>query len=73
MDKNFGARLEAFRMSHEMSIEELAAASGVDADTIKSFEDGVSYPTVSCVRKLAHVLQVFPSTLLNIGKRHDNR
>lgn len=72
MDNNFGTRLKAIRMNREMSIEELAQFSGVDADTIKSFEECVSYPTVAGVRKLALALQVFPSTLLN-GKRHDNR
>lgn len=72
MDKNFGARLKAIRMNREMSIEELVAASGVAADTIKRFEECGVRPTVAGVRKLALALQVFPSTLLN-GKRHDNR
>lgn len=70
MDNNFGTRLKSIRMNREMSIEELAAASGVAAGTIKRFERRGVRPTLNCVRNIANVLHVLPSVLLNNGARY---
>jgi len=64
---NFGLRLSTLRKTREMTLEELAAATGIHASTIRRFERRGIRPTLAIALKLAKALSVPPSILLGLS------
>lgn len=60
-----GANLRRLRDERELSQEELAARSGVQAGEISRLERDLRDPRISTVLKLAKALQVEPGRLLD--------
>ena len=63
--KGFGSVLERYRHERALSIETLAAATGVPEPLIKCFETGDYGPTLTDFLRIAKGLDVLPCTLLN--------
>lgn len=61
---NFGARLKFLRMTRELSEDELARATGINASTIKRIERRGIRPSLPTVKKFADALNVQPGLLL---------
>lgn len=64
---NFGLRLSTLRKTREMTQEELAAATGIHAATIRRIERRGIRPTLAIALKLAKALSVPPSILLGLS------
>ena len=60
---NFGKRLKLLRLSRELSLEELAQATGLAVATIKRFERRGTRPSLPTVKKLADKLNILPNVL----------
>ena len=61
----FGRVLEQYRRERNLTIETLAAASGVAEPLIKCYEGGEYGSTFADFLRLAHGLDVPPGTFLN--------
>ena len=59
-------KLELWRSRRKMSIQELADKSGVNRATVSRIERRVSKPYGQTLGKLAEVLQVDPSELVEV-------
>ena len=68
MTENFGARLKFLRKSRELSADDLAEKSGINAATIKRIERRGIRPTIATVLKIARALNVQPALLLENDK-----
>lgn len=60
-----GARLLAARRAAELSVAEVASATGSSAETIRQYERGHRLPTLDRLADLARVLKTTPATLLD--------
>jgi transcriptional regulator with XRE-family HTH domain len=57
LKKIVGKKLKAIRLKHGMTIQELAAQSGVSSNMISRVERGLTIPSVQILMKLAVVFQ----------------
>jgi transcriptional regulator with XRE-family HTH domain len=62
--KQIGRRLKTLRIAREMSRAELAGRSGLSGEYLRKLEAGAQSPTVSTLQKVARVLGVKASTVL---------
>lgn len=62
--KKFGERIRALRESRDLSQPELAKATGLSRDKIKSYESGTAYPRVPGLYALADYFEVSIEWLL---------
>lgn len=60
----FGQNIRKLRRSKEITLEGLAAASGLSTTYIKSLEKGSQSPTLNTVFKIAKALGTSPEDLL---------
>lgn len=60
----FGQNIRKLRRSKEITLEGLAAASGLSITYIKSLEKGSQSPTLNTVFKIANALGASPEELL---------
>ena len=60
---NFGKRLKLLRMSREVSIKELAEATGLNVATINRIERRGQRPSLPTVKEIAKALHVLPNVL----------
>lgn len=60
----FGQNIRKLRRSKEITLEGLAAASGLSTTYIKSLEKGSQSPTLKTVFKIARALDTSPEDLL---------
>lgn len=61
----FGKVLREFREGKDISQEKLAEAAGLDRSFISLVERGLQTPNIVVLFKMAHVLEVKPSELIN--------
>ena len=64
----FGRALKRTRQGAEYSQEELALAAGVDRVYVSELERGLKSPTLRTVFKLAEVLEIQPSALVEAAE-----
>jgi transcriptional regulator with XRE-family HTH domain len=57
------ARIREFRLARNMSVEELAAKSGLSVDEVKIAEEGREEMTVPTVKSIARAFGVHPAVL----------
>ena len=60
-----GARVKKFREERELSIEELAQASGVGVDMIKALEEENLYPSLAPLQKIARAMNIRLGTFMD--------
>ena len=60
-----GARVQKFREERELSIEELAQASGVGVDMIKALEEENLYPSLAPLQKIARAMNIRLGTFMD--------
>lgn len=60
-----GSRIRKFREAREMTIEQLAETSGLNAEFIETLENESVYPTIGPLQKIAHALQVRLGTFMD--------
>lgn len=60
-----GSRIRRFREAKEMTIEQLAEASGLCAEFIETLEQESVYPTIGPLQKIAHALQIRLGTFMD--------
>lgn len=66
--KQFGDKLRSLRKQKGWSQEELAERCGLHRTYVSSVERGERNPTLRIIQKIAHALEVHPSTLLEGGE-----
>lgn len=62
---NFGENLRAARIERELTQEQVAELSGVQAGEISRIETGKRDPQVSTLLKIARALRVSPGKLID--------
>jgi transcriptional regulator with XRE-family HTH domain len=65
VEGNIGAKIQQLRLSHEMSVEELAEASHCNAELIESLEDGALVPSLTPLLMIARALGVRLGTFMD--------
>jgi len=72
-EKAFGLALREIRQEKKLSQEALALESGFDRTYISLLERGVRSPTIRAVVRLAEILEVRPSEIVETMERHLGR
>ena len=60
-----GPRIRKFREAKEMTREQLAETTGLDADFIRVLEEEGVYPTIGPLQKIAHALHIRLGTFMD--------
>ncbi|MDL2209769.1 cupin domain-containing protein [Desulfovibrio sp. OttesenSCG-928-O18] len=60
-----GSRIRKFREAKEMTIEQLAETSGLNAEFIETLENESVYPSIGPLQKIAHALQIRLGTFMD--------
>jgi len=63
-DRRFGERLKRFRQERDWTQSALAKKAKVDRSVIANYEQGVSFPPIPVLRRLALALQVSTDLLV---------
>ncbi|NTU84957.1 MAG: helix-turn-helix transcriptional regulator [Chloroflexales bacterium] len=69
IDAQVGERLRAARLRAVLTQGELASALGVDRSTVAKWESGERAMTVAALTRVAHVLGVTPTSILEGSRR----
>lgn len=67
LSRALAGNLRRFRLNLGLSVERLAALSGVDADELSVFERGAGTPSIAQLWKISTVLEVPFSSLFSVG------
>ena len=62
--QRIGQRIQKIRKYRGISTKELAEKTGVDADRIRKYENGVRKPKIDMIENIADILDVSPLALL---------
>lgn len=66
--ESLAANLRRFRLSQGLSVERLAALSGVDPSDLTAIEQGLTVPTIALLWKVTHALEIPFSSLFSVGQ-----
>jgi len=64
-DKSFGAKMEQLRGVRKMSLEQLAALTGLSQRYLREIEQGIANPTVAIVIQIAKALSIDSGSFLS--------
>lgn len=65
--RSLAANLRRFRLSQGLSVERLAALSGVGRVDLDAIEQGQGMPTIALLWKVSHALEIPFSSLFSVG------
>jgi transcriptional regulator with XRE-family HTH domain len=68
-DREYGRRIRAFRLQHDLSQSDLADALGVSFQQVQKYEKGTNRITVSRLEQLALALNTTPHEIMGWGQR----
>ncbi len=70
MQANFAETIRKLRLEKKMSQQELSDMMYVDRSTLANWESGRRLPDASMISRIAKILQVDPSVLLNVASQN---